>query len=156
MLERNSLVFDGEALLSDLKKTIKKIFKSDEWINTFDGNEANITTFHKAVSDKFPTIFLEIEDDSPYNITRDSNQIANHSQFLFRITIYNKESKNKKIDRETLSRRIAKEIIFVLQKEYGFSHEYNNFIPNEDESIARRVISYRPIIDNRTNAIYIQ
>ena len=101
-------------------------------------------------------ISLNIIDDSPYNRTRDSNQVANHTQFTLRITIYNKESKNKKLDREVLSRRIANEIIYNLQIKYGLSHQYNQPTPNEDVSIARRTIGYTSIIDNKTKTLYIQ
>ena len=156
MLERNSLIFDGEKVINTLKKSIKKLFKSDEWVETFDGNEVGVITYQQTISDNFPIIFLEIIDDSPYTITRDSNQIANHTRFTFRITIYNKESKAKKLDRETLSRRIANEVILHLQKEYGYAHDYNQFVPNEDITISRRVIGYTAVIDNNTYAIYNQ
>ena len=156
METRNSLMFDAEELMNDFKKTIKQAFKTDEWINTFDGNEVKVVTKQERTSDKFPVISLNIIDDSPYNRTRDSNQVANHTQFTLRITIYNKESKNKKLDREVLSRRIANEIIYNLQIKYGLSHQYNQPTPNEDVSIARRTIGYTSIIDNKTKTLYIQ
>lgn len=156
MEQRNSLMFDAEELLDEFKKTIKRAFKTDEWINTFDGNEMKVVTKQERTSDKFPVVVLNIFDDSPYNRTRDSNQVANHTQFALRITIYNKESKNKKLDRDVLSRKIANEIIYNLQIKYGLSHQYNQSTPNEDVSIARRTIGYNPIIDNRTKAIFIQ
>lgn len=156
MEERNSLIFDGELVMNELKKTIKQIFKTNEWIETFDGNEIKVITKQERTSDKFPVVSLNIFDDLPYNRTRDSNQIANHTQFALRVTIYNKESKSKKLDRETLSRRIANEIILNFQQKFGYSHSYNQLAPNEDVSVARRIIGYNMIINNKTYAIYIQ
>lgn len=156
MVERNSLIFDGELVMNELKKLIKKTFKTNEWIETFDGNEVKIITKQERTSDKFPVIVINIFDELPYSRTRDSNQIANHTQFSLRITIYNKESKSKKIDRDTLSRRIANEIILNLQKEFGYSHSYNQLTPNEDVSITRRTIGYNLIINNQTYSIHSQ
>lgn len=156
MEERNSLIFDGELVMNELKKVIKQIFKTNEWIETFDGNEIKVITKQERTSDKFPVVSLNIFDDLPYNRTRDSNQIANHTQFALRVTIYNKESKSKKLDRETLSRRIANEIILNFQQRFGYSHSYNQLAPNEDVSVARRIIGYNMIINNKNHAIYIQ
>lgn len=156
MEERNSLIFDGELVLKEVKKLIKEIFKTDEWVELFDGNEAKVITTQERTSDKFPVISLNIIDDNPYTITRDSRQISNHTQFTLRVTIYNKESKAKKLDREIVSRRIANAIIQKLQMKLGYSHGYNQLVPNEDITIARRIISYTQVIDNRTYAIYNQ
>lgn len=156
MEERNSLIFNGEVVMNEVKKVIKETFKSDEWIELFDGNEVKVITRQERTSDKFPVISLNIIDDFPYTKTRDSKQISNHTQFTLRITIYNKESKTKKLDREIVSRRISNAIIQKLQMKFGYSHSYNQLVPNEDITIARRVISYTQVIDNRTYAIYNQ
>ena len=80
MEERNSLIFDGELVLNEVKKLIKETFKSDEWVELFDGNEMKVITKQERTSDKFPVISLNIIDDNPYNRTRDSRQISNHTQ----------------------------------------------------------------------------
>lgn len=153
-MEINTLIFDGERVTTQIKKLIQKAFKSDEWYTLFDNNDLQILTYQERVADKFPTIIINIVDDFPYLRTRDSNQISNHTQFTLRITIYNKNSKSKKLNREIVSRKIADNIIYTLQSELGYIYNANQLIPNEDIDVCRRVISYSVIIDNKTFDIY--
>lgn len=155
-MERNTLMFDGETLLNEIKSAIKEVFKTDEWIQTFDGNELKIVTRQERVSDKFPVVVLNIIDDYPYLNGKTSQQHTQFSEFTLLITIYNKDSKAKKIDRETLSRRISYAIIYCLQTKFGYMHTYNQLTPNEDVSVTRRTISYTQIINNETRATFIR
>lgn len=153
-MEINTLTFNGQRVMDQVKKLIQKSFKTDEWYELFDNNDLEIITYQERVSDRFPIITINIIDDYPYLTSRDSNQISNHTQFSLRITIYNKNSISKKLNREIVSRKIADQIIYTLQSELGYIYESNQLVPNEDVDICRRIISYSLIIDNKTYNIY--
>lgn len=155
-MERNTLMFDRKTLRKEIVDAIKEVFNTDEWVKTFDGNELKIINRRERVSDKFPVVSIVIKDDHPFVNGKTSQQHTQYTEFNLLIEIYNKDSKAKKIDRETLSEDIGDAIIYCLQTKFGYMHTYNDTNPNEDVSVARRTILYTQIINNETRATFIR
>ena len=154
----NDIVFDEEQFTNDIKDKIKLGFKNDtntNWFNIFGNKEINFSLIEDKFSDTFPTIDIEVIG-IPYERSMDSVQVANHTQFTIDIYIYNKEGKNgkEKINRKTLSMRIAKMINYIIQTNYGLVASSDSYLPNQDPTICRRLISYSGVIDNKTKSIF--
>lgn len=154
----NDIVFDEELFTNDIEDKIRLGFKNDNetnWFSVFGNKEMNISLIEDKFSDTFPTISIEVTG-VPYERTMDSGQVANHTQFNIDIYVYNKEGKigKEKIDRKKLSMRISKRINYIIQTNYGLVASSDTYLPNQDPTICRRLISYRGVIDNKNKYIF--
>lgn len=154
----NDIVFDEEQFTKDIQNKIRQGFKNDKetnWFSVFGNKEINFSIIEDKFSDTFPTIDIEVIG-TPYERSMDSVQVANHTQFTIDIYVYNKEGKNgkEKINRKILSMRISKMINYIMQKSYGLIASSDSYLPNQDPSICRRLISYSGVIDNKNKCIY--
>ena len=155
---RNNIVFDEEQFTNDIKDKIKLGFKNDtntNWFSVFGNKEINFSIVEDKFSDTFPTIDIEVTG-IPYERSMDSGQVANHTQFTIDIYVYNKEGKNgkEKINRKVLSMRMAKMINYIIQTNYGLVANSDSYLPNQDPSVCRRLITYTGVIDNKNKYIF--
>lgn len=150
MTTDNSVTFDELDTLKAIQDLIKETFKTTTWYNLFDKKDLTLAKNSYGKQPTFPCFYVEIMNPIPYAAT--NNQMENYTVFDFEINHYNKETKAK--DKCTIGIMINKKIKETLQLNYGFSIESNMQTPSQDETLYRRTIRGRAVINNITNTLY--
>ena len=146
----NTITFNELEMLQAIEKLFKDSFKTTYWFNLFEKNDVEIITENYGKYTNFPCIYVEILNPRPYGST--NTEMESYTEFDFEINCYNKKSNVK--DKREIGILINNKIKEVLQQNYGFRIQTNLRTPSPDETLYRRTIRGRAIIENSTKTLY--
>lgn len=97
----------------------------------------------------FPCVYLHEVDNQIYRITRSNEDIENHAQLIYEVSVYSNLTTGKKTQcREIMS------LIDTKMEQLGFTRTMMNPVPNEeDATIYRMIARYRAIV-SKDKTIY--
>ena len=151
---RGSLYFQENDIIQTLENDLIEIFSVDEAVEKF-GTQVDIRSEYDDISEDltFPCILISFDDSSAVDDRATSSQPQQFTSFVFVFEIY---SKGIKEYTPTVATRLVSEyLIQKLQQKYSLLRMTSNrSLPNIDDSVSRKQVTFMGVINNETHMIY--
>ena len=149
-----SLYFQENDIIQTLENDLIEIFSVDEAVEKF-GTQVDIRSEYDDISEDltFPCILISFDDSSAVDDRATSSQPQQFTSFVFVFEIY---SKGIKEYTPTVATRLVSEyLIQKLQQKYSLLRMTSNrSLPNIDDSVSRKQVTFMGVINNETHMIY--
>ena len=151
---RGSLYFQENDIIQTLENDLIEIFSVDEAVEKF-GTQVDIRSEYDDISEDltFPCILISFDDSSAVDDKSTSSQPQQFTSFVLVFEIY---SKGIKEYTPTVATRLVSEyLIQKLQQKYSLLRMTSNrSLPNIDDSVSRKQVTFMGVINNETHMIY--
>lgn len=149
-----SLYFQENEIILSLENMLNEIFSTDESIEKF-GTTVDIRSEYDNISDdlSFPCILISFDDYSADTDRATSTQPQNFTSFVLVFEVFAKST--SMLTPTAVLRQVAEYLIQNLQQKFPLlSLSSNRSLPNLDDTISRRQITFLGKINNETHMIY--
>lgn len=151
---RGSLYFQENEILQTLESDLTEIFSTDEAVSLF-GTQVDIRSEYDDISEDltFPCILISFDDSSAVDERATSSQPQQFTSFVLAFEIFSKAI--KEYTPTVATRLVSEYLIQKVQQKYSLLRiTANRYLPNIDDSVARKQITFMGVINNETHMIY--
>lgn len=149
-----SLYFQENEIIHIFENDLNDIFSTDEAIDLF-GTQIEIRSEYDNISDNLslPCILISIDDSNAVDTRATSTQSQEFTAFTLVFDVFSNGVKDLT---PTVSLRLISEyLIKNIQQKYNLLRMTSNrYLPNLDDTISRKQITFYGVINNYNHSIY--
>lgn len=151
---RGSLYFQENEILQTLESDLTEIFSTEEAISLF-GTQVDVRSEYDDISEDltFPCVLISFDTSSAVDIRATSSQPQQFTEFVLVFEVFSKGINDYT---PTVATRLVSEyLIKNIQQKYSLLRMTSNrYLPNIDDSVSRKQVTFMGVINNETHMIY--
>lgn len=152
MIEQNTLYFHELEVRDAFRKDVEQIFSNRE-IKKQLGASIYVISGTKKEDTTFPCIYVDILLPSVAEEYSSNTEIQHFTNFTISFDIYSKEL--DKYNQGDAVIAISQILINGIQRKYhSLTMTFNQPLPNLDQTVSRKQVRFRGVMDNKENFIY--